>query len=94
MRNLMRSATKGNIPMIVIGPIWLVIIVILLFAKGKSGEDKWLERKRKEHIRLLMDAEQQEWNERNIRQPPKYRGIVLALLFTALLVIVIQPYLV
>ena len=34
----------------------------------------------------MMDDEQQEWNERNIRTAPKYRGLVLTALFGVLFV--------
>jgi hypothetical protein len=66
-------------------PIWLLLLTILLFARGKSGEEKWLERKKKEHIRQLMDDEQQEYNERNVPQSYKHGGLVMTLLFAVIL---------
>jgi hypothetical protein len=46
--------------MIVFGPLWFVLLMMLLFGifGGKSKEEKWLEKKQTDNIRAMMAAEQ------------------------------------
>ncbi len=60
--------------MIVFGPLWFVVGVMLIcWLFSGSKEDRWLERKRKQSIRRMMESEEcammtpEEMAERNAR---------------------------